>query len=65
MNTVTKVGGFILGLVAVFGTAYGVGQLTGPVTPAVETRHDATDPGHPGDGRSPDAEHGVHDHGHN
>ncbi|MFD2763598.1 hypothetical protein [Micromonospora eburnea] len=57
MNTATKLSGFTLGLAAVFGTAYGVGQLTGPVTPAAETRHDGTDAGHteaahPGDGHA-------------
>ncbi|MEU2611849.1 hypothetical protein ABZ570_09740 [Micromonospora sp. NPDC007271] len=46
MNTATKLSGFTLGLAAVFGAAYGVGHLSGPVTPAAETRHDATEPGH-------------------
>lgn len=46
MNTATKLSGFALGLAAVFGAAYGVGQVAGPVTPAAETRHDATDAGH-------------------
>ncbi|MFI7425940.1 hypothetical protein ACIBPB_03035 [Micromonospora sp. NPDC049836] len=46
MNTATKLSGFALGLAAVFGAAYGVGHLTGPVAPAAETRHDATDPAH-------------------
>lgn len=41
MNTATKLIGFVFGLVAVFGAAYGVGQVTGPVTPGVETRHEA------------------------
>ena len=45
MNTATKLSGFALGLAAVFGAAYGVGQVAGPVTPAAETRHDATDAG--------------------
>ncbi|MEV0153109.1 hypothetical protein AB0H57_05125 [Micromonospora sp. NPDC050686] len=45
MNTATKLSGFALGLAAVFGAAYGVGQLTDPVTPAAETRHDPTEPG--------------------
>ncbi|ABP52932.1 hypothetical protein [Salinispora tropica] len=40
MRTATKLTAFLLGLVAVFGAAYGVGQVTGPVTPAVETHHD-------------------------
>ncbi|SBT51307.1 hypothetical protein [Micromonospora auratinigra] len=48
MNTATKLSGFALGLAAVFGTAYGVGHLTDPVTPAAGTRHDATDAGHAG-----------------
>ncbi|WP_422753598.1 hypothetical protein [Micromonospora sp. WMMD708] len=42
MNTPTRLGGFALALAAVFGAAYGVGQLTGPVTPPAETRHDPT-----------------------
>ncbi|NES14790.1 MULTISPECIES: hypothetical protein [Micromonospora] len=46
MNTATKLSGFALGLTAVFGAAYGVGHLAGPVAPAAETRHDATAPGH-------------------
>ncbi|MGB2568956.1 hypothetical protein ACPFP2_10950 [Micromonospora citrea] len=41
MNTATKLSGFALGLAAVFGTAYGVGHLAGPVTPAADTRHDS------------------------
>ncbi|MEV6811911.1 hypothetical protein [Micromonospora sp. NPDC051296] len=40
MNTATKLSGFALGLAAVFGTAYGVGQVTGPVAPVVATGHD-------------------------
>ncbi len=44
MNTATKLTAFLLGLAVVFGAAYGVGQVTGPGTPAVETHHD--DPGH-------------------
>ncbi|MER7459938.1 hypothetical protein [Micromonospora sp. NPDC126480] len=47
MNTATKLSGFALGLVAVFGAAYGVGQVTGPVAPAADTRHDDT--GHAGE----------------
>ncbi|MFU8870889.1 hypothetical protein [Micromonospora sp. SL4-19] len=54
MNTATKLSGFALGLVAVFGAAYGVGHLAGPVTPAAETRHDTTEPGH-GEGGHPPA----------
>ncbi|MFI7434359.1 hypothetical protein [Micromonospora haikouensis] len=46
MNTATKLSGFALGLAAVFGAAYGVGQVVGPVTPAADTRHDADDPAH-------------------
>ncbi|SCL18048.1 hypothetical protein GA0070624_1439 [Micromonospora rhizosphaerae] len=46
MNTATKLSGFALGLAAVFGAAYGVGQVAGPVAPAAETRHDPTDAGH-------------------
>ncbi|SCE78881.1 hypothetical protein [Micromonospora mirobrigensis] len=40
MNTATKLSGFALGLAAMFGAAYGVGHLTGPVTTAAETRQD-------------------------
>ncbi|MGN9774551.1 hypothetical protein ACTMS0_02030 [Micromonospora sp. H33] len=47
MNTATKLSGFALGLAAVFGAAYGVGQVTGPGAPAAETRHDDT--GHAGE----------------
>ncbi|PWU47303.1 hypothetical protein DLE60_33805 [Micromonospora globispora] len=46
MNTATKLSGFALGLAAVFGAAYGVGQVAGPVIPAAEARHDATDARH-------------------
>ncbi|WP_406038449.1 hypothetical protein OG799_25810 [Micromonospora sp. NBC_00898] len=46
MNTATKLSGFALGLAAVFGAAYGVGQVAGPDTPAATSRHDATDAGH-------------------
>lgn len=61
MTTATKLTAFLLGLAAVFGVAYGVGQVTGPgtPTPAVETHHD--DPEHanpehddPGAGSRPD-----------
>ncbi|SCL37196.1 protein of unknown function [Micromonospora pallida] len=45
MNTATKLSGLALGLVAVLGAAYGVGQLTGPVTPA--------ESGHPTAGHAP------------
>ncbi|MEO3821461.1 hypothetical protein [Plantactinospora sp. B24E8] len=31
MNTAIRLGGFVLGLATVFGAAYGVGQLSGPV----------------------------------
>ncbi|MFI7210831.1 hypothetical protein ACIBP4_04015 [Micromonospora maritima] len=46
MNTATKLSGFALGLAAVFGAAYGIGHVAGPVAPTAETRHDATDAGH-------------------
>ncbi|GAA2709927.1 hypothetical protein ACFY2R_03250 [Micromonospora olivasterospora] len=46
MNTATKLSGFALGLAAVFGAAYGVGQVAGPVAPAAETRHDTGDTAH-------------------
>ncbi|TDC27889.1 hypothetical protein E1211_28750 [Micromonospora sp. 15K316] len=42
MNTPMKLGGFALGLAAVFGAAYGVGRVADPVTPAAETRHGST-----------------------
>ncbi|MCO1595406.1 DUF748 domain-containing protein [Micromonospora sp. RHAY321] len=53
MNTVTRLGGFALGLAAVFGAAYGIGQVAGPAAPVAESRHDggaahepgASDPG--------------------
>ncbi|MGN9810985.1 hypothetical protein ACTMSW_16690 [Micromonospora sp. BQ11] len=45
MNTAIKLSGFALGLAAVFGTAYGVGQVAGPVAPAAEADHDG-DSGH-------------------
>ncbi|MEW2473203.1 hypothetical protein AB0875_05355 [Micromonospora gifhornensis] len=41
MNTATKLTGFALGLAAVFGAAYGVGQVTGPAAPVVAGGHDA------------------------
>ncbi|MFD0786670.1 hypothetical protein ACFQZ8_22450, partial [Micromonospora azadirachtae] len=56
MSTPLKLSGFALGLAAVFGAAYGVGRVTGPVTPAAESRHDDTataghgDTEHPGTG---------------
>ncbi|MCI4063944.1 DUF748 domain-containing protein [Micromonospora sp. R77] len=46
MNTATKLSGFALGLAAVFGAAYGVGQVAGPGTPVATTRHDTTGTGH-------------------
>jgi hypothetical protein len=46
MNTATKLSGFALGLAAVFGAAYGIGQVGGPVAPAAEARHDGADAGH-------------------
>ncbi|MEV0808233.1 hypothetical protein [Micromonospora sp. NPDC050200] len=49
MNTATKLSGFALGLAAVFGTAYGVGHLAGPVTPAADTRHDPAGAAHDSD----------------
>ncbi|MBC9003008.1 hypothetical protein [Micromonospora aurantiaca (nom. illeg.)] len=74
MNTATKLSGFALGLAAVFGTAYGVGHLTGPV--ASQTRHEAPNAGHTDGGMgvspapaatiapTPDAGHGSPGHGH-
>ncbi|MBO4210695.1 hypothetical protein, partial [Micromonospora echinofusca] len=47
MNVATRLGGFALGLVAVFGAAWGVGQVAGPaVPPAIETSHDGDAGGH-------------------
>lgn len=57
MNTATKLTGFLFGLVAMFGTAYGVGQVAGPVTSGAETRHEA--PGHDEPGREGPAGDGV------
>ncbi|WP_433532905.1 hypothetical protein ACQPYA_13395 [Micromonospora sp. CA-263727] len=42
MKTATKLSGFALGLAAVFGAAYGVGQLADPVAPVADARHGAT-----------------------
>ncbi|MGC4893716.1 hypothetical protein [Micromonospora sp. DT31] len=50
MNTATKLSGFALGLVTVFGAAYGVGSLADPVAPAAETRHDDNGSGHGDEG---------------
>ncbi|MEU5939621.1 hypothetical protein ABZ807_10565 [Micromonospora sp. NPDC047548] len=55
MNTATKLSGFALGLAAVFGTAYGVGHLAGPVTPAADTRHDTASPSHDSDSHDSDS----------
>jgi hypothetical protein len=57
MNTVTKLSGFALGLAAVFGAAYGVGRVAGPVAPAAEARHDAGDSAHSPAGDAPAAAH--------
>ncbi|MDG4795830.1 hypothetical protein [Micromonospora sp. WMMD1082] len=48
MNAATKLSGFALGLAAVFGAAYGVGQITGPAS-VVVADHDSEGTG-PGDG---------------
>ncbi|MER7888571.1 hypothetical protein ABTX15_01970 [Micromonospora sp. NPDC094482] len=56
MNTGMKLSGFALGLVAVFGAAYGVGQVAGPVAPAAESRHQGTTGA--GHGTTGDAGHG-------
>jgi hypothetical protein len=42
MNTATKLSGFALGLAVVFGSAYGVGQLTDPVAPVAVAGHDGS-----------------------
>ncbi|MFC8906474.1 hypothetical protein [Micromonospora sp. NPDC057140] len=60
MNTATKLSGFVLGLAAVFGGAYGVGQVVGPVTPAAETRHDADETRHDADETRHDADDPAH-----
>ncbi|MEU1842328.1 hypothetical protein [Micromonospora sediminicola] len=55
MNTATKLSGFALGLVAVFGAAYGIGHVAGPDAPAADTRHDDTDAGHGDQGHTGEA----------
>ncbi|QLQ39057.1 hypothetical protein [Micromonospora robiginosa] len=55
MNTATKLSGFALGLAAVFGGAFGIGHLAGPVAPATETSHDTTDTDHGADAGHGDA----------
>ncbi|MCX5068909.1 hypothetical protein OOJ91_24000 [Micromonospora lupini] len=40
MNTVTRLGGFALGLAAVFGAAYGIGRVVDPADPAAHSRPD-------------------------
>ncbi|MFC4020850.1 hypothetical protein ACFOW4_23300 [Micromonospora sp. GCM10011542] len=57
MNTAMKLSGFALGLAAVFGAAYGVGQVAGPVAPIAEARHDAS-------AATGDAAHGATEGGH-
>ncbi|KXK59381.1 hypothetical protein AWW66_24465 [Micromonospora rosaria] len=47
MNTATKLTGFALAVVTVFGAAYGVGQVVGPVRPVT------------GSGHGTDADHGT------
>ncbi|MEU4714902.1 hypothetical protein AB0F73_14740 [Micromonospora purpureochromogenes] len=59
MNTATKLSGFALGLAAVFGTAYGVGHLAGPVTPAADTRHEPAGAGHGSDPHGGSDSHGA------
>ncbi|SCL17349.1 hypothetical protein [Micromonospora inyonensis] len=61
MNTATKLSGFALGLVAVVGAAYGVGQLTGPVTPA-ESGHTIGHATAGPEGGHEDAPGGAEDH---
>ncbi|SCF44879.1 hypothetical protein GA0074696_6074 [Micromonospora purpureochromogenes] len=58
MNTATKLSGFALGLAAVFGTAYGVGHLAGPVTPAADTRHEPAGADHGSDPHGGSDSHG-------
>jgi hypothetical protein len=63
MNTALKLSGFALGLAAVFGSAYGVGQLAGPVAPVAEaeTSHGGSgDHGDAADGAGHDAASGNH-----
>ncbi|MGK5738020.1 hypothetical protein [Micromonospora sp. URMC 103] len=55
MNTTMKLSAFALGLAAVFGAAYGVGRVAGPVAPA-ESRHDDT--AGPGHGATTESGHG-------
>lgn len=40
MKTTTKVIGFVIGLIAVFGAALGLGQIAGPVDPPTAGAHD-------------------------
>lgn len=62
MNTTTKLGGFALGLVAIFGAAYGVGQLAGPIAPATGPEEALGD--RSGGHGQPDSGHGDTDGGH-
>ncbi|MEV4758842.1 hypothetical protein AB0J86_27610 [Micromonospora sp. NPDC049559] len=61
MNTATKLSAFLLGLAAVFGAAYGAGDLVGPVTRTAAPAAEHADGGH-GDVGEADA--GQADGGH-
>lgn len=56
MNTPTKLGGYALGLVAVFGAAVGIGAAVGPIglaseeMPHTEGTHDDPEASHPEEG---------------
>ncbi|GIJ76125.1 hypothetical protein SAMN05443287_10671 [Micromonospora phaseoli] len=62
MNTAMKLSGFVLGLAAVFGAAYGAGQVTGPAGPVV-AGHDGGAAGHD-EGDPAAAGHDAGDSGH-
>jgi len=62
MNTATKLGAFALGLVTVFGAAYGAGQVAGPVRTAADSTHpaDAAHSGGDGEQSGGDDEQSTH-----
>ncbi|MBQ1025258.1 hypothetical protein [Micromonospora sp. C95] len=61
MNTATKLSGFLLALTAVFGAAYGVGHLAGPVT-VIAADHDSEGAGHGADLSGAAADHQAAGH---
>jgi len=62
-NTAVKVGGFALGLLAVFGASVGIGSAVSTVTPAAAAGTEAADPGHGEDMASDDMGSGNASHG--